>query len=255
MKKVGDTSWARGLRGLTVFTGLLIIWWLVTRSGVPAFLLPSPAAVAEALWTGRVFLASHTLITALEIATGLVTGVMLGAVLALCMVFSPRLQRWLMPLVLTSQAIPVFALAPLLVLWFGFGISAKVAMAVLVIFFPVTSAFFDGLRRVNNDWLDLARTMGASRWALLRHVRLMAALPSFGSGLRMAAAVAPIGAIIGEWVGSGEGLGYVMLNANARMQTDLCFAALFILVVMTVLLWLTIDAVLTRLINWAPNNE
>lgn len=83
----------------------------------------------------------------------------------------------------------------------------------------------------------------------------MAALPSFGSGLRMAAAVAPIGAIIGEWVGSGEGLGYVMLNANARMQTDLCFAALFILVVMTVLLWLTIDAVLTRLINWAPNNE
>ncbi|WP_338577893.1 ABC transporter permease [Erwinia sp. E_sp_B04_8] len=252
MKAITATSWGRGL---TVFTGLLAVWWLITRSGIPAFLLPSPAAVAEALWQGRSFLAFHTLITALEIAAGLVAGIVLGAALALCMVFSPRLQRWLMPLVLTSQAIPVFALAPLLVLWFGFGISAKVAMAVLVIFFPVTSAFFDGLRRVNNDWLDLAHTMGASRWALLRHVRLMAALPSLGSGLRMAAAVAPIGAIIGEWVGSGEGLGYVMLNANARMQTDVCFAALFILVVMTLMLWLTVDALLKRLINWAPDDE
>jgi putative hydroxymethylpyrimidine transport system permease protein len=130
--------------------------------------------------------------------------VTLGVTLALGMILSPRLQRWLMPLVLTSQAIPVFALAPLLVLWLGFGMSAKVAMAVLVIFFPVTSAFFDGLRRVNHDYLDLARSMGASFGAQLRHVRLMAALPA-GSGLRMAAAVAPIGAIIGEWVGSAEG--------------------------------------------------
>ncbi len=103
----------------------------------------------------------------------------------------PRLQRWLMPLVLTSRAIPVFALAPLLVLWLGFGMSAKVAMAVLVIFFPVTSAFFDGLRRVNHEYLDLARSMNASFGAQLRHVRLMAALPALGSGLRMAAAVAP----------------------------------------------------------------
>ncbi|MGO3399247.1 MAG: ABC transporter permease, partial [Serratia proteamaculans] len=182
-------------------------------------------------------------------------GVLFGALLALAMIGSPRLQRWLMPLVLTSQAIPVFALAPLLVLWFGFGMSAKVVMAVLVIFFPVTSAFFDGLRRVNNDYLDLARTLRASPWAQLRHVRLMAALPAFGSGLRMAAAVAPIGAIIGEWVGSAEGLGYVMLNANARMQTDICFAALFILVLMTVLLWVTVDALLLRLINWAPEHD
>ena len=246
---------ARCGRGLTVFAGLTLLWWLVTLTDIPAFLLPSPAAVVNALWNGRNYLAWHTLITASEIAVGLLVGVALGTLLALTMIFSPRLQRWLMPLVLTSQAIPVFALAPLLVLWFGFGISAKVAMAVLVIFFPVTSAFFDGLRRVNHDWLDLARTMGASRWALLRHVRLMAALPAFASGLRMAAAVAPIGAIIGEWVGSAEGLGYLMLNANARMQTDVCFAALLILVLMTVLLWLAVDALLRRLINWAPESD
>ncbi|MEN5015104.1 ABC transporter permease [Erwinia sp. Eh17-17] len=243
---------AARMRGPLIFCGLILLWWLATLSDIPAFLLPSPAAVATALWQGRAFLAYHSLITASEVLTGLVLGVLLGSLLAILMIFSPRLQRWLMPLVLTSQAIPVFALAPLLVLWFGFGISAKVAMAVLVIFFPVTSAFFDGLKRVNQDYLDLARTMGASRWSQLRHIRLMAALPAFGSGLRMAAAVAPIGAIIGEWVGSAEGLGYVMLNANARMQTDQCFAALFILVLMTVLLWMAVDTLIHRLINWAP---
>ncbi len=226
-------------RGGMVFGGLMLLWGLASRSGIPHFLLPSPLAVAEALWVNRAYLGWHTLIT-------------LGVTLALGMILSPRLQRWLMPLVLTSQAIPVFALAPLLVLWLGFGMSAKVAMAVLVIFFPVTSAFFDGLRRVNQEYLDLARSMNASFGAQLRHVRLMAALPALGSGLRMAAAVAPIGAIIGEWVGSAEGLGYVMLNANARLQTDICFAALFILVLLTLLLWLAVDTLLHRLIDWSP---
>ena len=207
---------------------------------------------ASSLWVNRAYLGWHTLITLSEILSGLALGVTLGVTLALGMILSPRLQRWLMPLVLTSQAIPVFALAPLLVLWLGFGMSAKVAMAVLVIFFPVTSAFFDGLRRVNQEYLDLARSMNASFGAQLRHVRLMAALPALGSGLRMAAAVAPIGAIIGEWIGSAEGLGYVMLNANARLQTDICFAALFILVLLTLLLWLAVDTLLHRLIDWSP---
>lgn len=241
-------------RGVTLFTGLIGLWWLVSLS-VPAFLLPSPPAVATALWQNARYLSQHSLITLTEILSGMALGVLLGALLALGMSFSPRLQRWMMPLVITSQAIPVFALAPLLVLWFGFGMSAKVAMAVLVIFFPVTSAFFDGLRRVPPGYLDLARTLGAARAAQLRHVRLLAALPALGSGLRMAAAVAPIGAIIGEWVGSAEGLGYVMLNANARMQSDLCFAALFILVLMTLLLWLFIDFLLRRLISWAPETD
>ncbi|KAA5931653.1 MULTISPECIES: ABC transporter permease [Pantoea] len=239
-------------RGVMLSAGLIALWWLATLTSVPAFLLPSPAAVASALWDNADYLSHHSLITLTEILSGMALGVLLGAMLALGMTFSPWLQRWMMPLVITSQAIPVFALAPLLVLWFGFGMSAKVAMAVLVIFFPVTSAFFDGLRRATPGYLDLARTMGASRIAQLRHVRLLAALPALGSGLRMAAAVAPIGAIIGEWVGSAEGLGYVMLNANARMQSDLCFAALFILVLMTLTLWLIIDLLLRRLITWTP---
>ncbi|MGJ8515404.1 ABC transporter permease [Carnimonas bestiolae] len=247
-------NYQAALRGVVVFIALLLMWWLITLTGIPDFLLPSPRATAQALWTQRDYLASNMLTTASEIVCGLVLGVALGMAMALLMISSPRLQRWLMPLVLTSQAIPVFAIAPLLVLWLGFGMSAKVMMAVLIIFFPVTSAFFDGLRRTNRDYLDLARTMGASRSAQLWHVRLMAALPALGSGLRMAAAVAPIGAIIGEWVGSSAGLGYVMLNANARMQADVCFAALFILVLMTILLWVVTDLLLRYVINWSEEN-
>jgi putative hydroxymethylpyrimidine transport system permease protein len=241
-------------RPLITLAGLLLAWWCITRfTGIPAFMLPDPGAVARAMMAQAPLLFWSTLTTLAEIVLGLVIGTLLGGGLALAMVFSRGLQRWLMPILLLSQAIPVFALAPLLVLWFGFGISSKVVMAVLVIFFPITASFFDGLRRADIGWLDLARTMDASPWAMLRHVRLMAALPSFGAGLRVAAAIAPIGAIIGEWVGSSAGLGYVMMNANARVQTDVMFAALLVLAVVAILLWVVVDRLLRRLLYWVPD--
>jgi putative hydroxymethylpyrimidine transport system permease protein len=249
MKRVQALS-----RPLITLAGLLLAWWCITRfTGIPAFMLPDPGAVARAMVAQAPLLFWSTLTTLLEIVLGLLIGTLLGGGLALAMVFSRGLQRWLMPLLLVSQAIPVFALAPLLVLWFGFGISSKVVMAVLVIFFPITASFFDGLRRADIGWLDLARTMNASPWAMLRHVRLMAALPSFGAGLRVAAAIAPIGAIIGEWVGSSAGLGYVMMNSNARVQTDVMFAALFVLAVVAILLWVVVDRLLRRLLYWVPD--
>jgi putative hydroxymethylpyrimidine transport system permease protein len=241
-------------RPLVTLLGLLAVWWVgVKVSGVPSYLLPDPQSVAVALWQQRSLLMWSTVTTLSETVLGLVIGTLLGSVSALGMVFSPALQRWLMPLVLLSQAIPVFALAPLLVLWFGFGMASKVVMAVLVIFFPVTAAFSDGLRRTELGWLDLARTMNASPAAILRHVRLPAALPAFGSGLRVATAIAPIGAVVGEWVGASAGLGYVMLNANARIQTDVMFAALFVLAMMAILLWVIVDRVLKRVLYWAPD--
>jgi putative hydroxymethylpyrimidine transport system permease protein len=144
----------------------------------------------------------------------------------------------------------VFAIAPLLVLWFGYGMGSKVVMATLIIYFPVTAAFFDGLRRTEPGWLDLARTMGGSRWAMLRHIRIPAALPALASGIRVATAVAPIGAVVGEWVGSSRGLGYLMLHANARMQVDLMFAALFTLALFAVTLYFAVDAMLRRALPW-----
>jgi putative hydroxymethylpyrimidine transport system permease protein len=242
------------LRPLITLVGLVLVWWAITAvTLIPPYMLPSPVTVAQAMVAKRETLFWSTLTTFTEIILGLAAGTVLGAGLALGMVFSPLLQRWLLPLLLLSQAVPVFALAPLLVLWFGFGMASKVVMAVLVIFFPVTASFFDGLRRVDIGWLDLARTMNASPWAMLRHVRLYAALPAFGSGLRVATAIAPIGAIIGEWVGSSAGLGYVMMNANARIQTDVMFSALTILSVMAILLWVVVDRVLKRILYWAPD--
>ncbi len=243
------------LRPMVTLLGLLALWWGVAQcAGIPAFMLPGPAAVARMLVAQWGYLLQNLLTTLLEIVLGLGLGTALGALLALAMVFSRGLQRWLLPLLLLSQAVPVFALAPLLVLWLGFGLASKVLMTVLVIFFPVTAAFYDGLRRTEPGWLDLARTMGASNFSVLVHVRLMAALPAFGAGLRIAAAVAPIGAILGEWAGASAGLGYVMLNANARMQTDLMFAALVLLAGLTILLWVAVDLLLKRVLHWAPDS-
>ena len=242
------------LRPVITLLGLLALWWIVARfAGIPNFMLPGPAEVARALTAQSGFLFQNMLATLTEIVLGLIFGTLFGAALALAMVFSRGLQRWILPLLLLSQAVPVFALAPLLVLWLGFGLASKVLMAILVIFFPVTAAFYDGLRRTEPGWLDLAHTMGATRLSVLLRVRLMAALPAFGAGLRIAAAVAPIGAILGEWAGASQGLGYVMLNANARMQTDLMFAALVLLAALTILLWVAVDVLLKRLLHWAPD--
>jgi putative hydroxymethylpyrimidine transport system permease protein len=241
------------LRPLITCLGLIALWWAIQSwFDVPRYLLPAPPRVAVALYQQRWVLAASTLTTLQETALGLILGAVAGGTAALAMSFSPLLRRWLLPVLLLSQAIPVFALAPLLVLWFGFGIASKVVMAVLVIFFPIMSAGFDGLRQVPPEWLDLARTMNASPWRVLLHIRLPAALPAFGTGLRVASVLAPIGAVIGEWVGASSGLGYLMLNANARVRTDEMFAALVVLSVMTVTLWWMIDRGVRRLIYWQP---
>ena len=171
------------------------------------------------------------------------------------MIASQNLKRWLLPVLVISQAIPVFALAPLLVLWLGYGLASKVAMAVLIIFFPVTAAFYDGLRRTDPGWLELARVMNASPKAILFQIRIPAALPAFASGLRVATAVAPIGAIVGEWVGSSAGLGFYMLHANARMQVDTMFAALALLAVMALALYFLIDWTMSHIVYWQKETD
>ena len=240
-------------RPLLVLAGLLLLWQgVVWLTGVPRFLLPPPWLVGQALLHFAPLLADHALITLLEILLGLLGGVLIGGASALAMALLPPLQPWLLPLLVLGQTIPVFALAPLLVLWLGYGLASKVAMAILIIYFPITAALFDGLRRTEPGWLDLARTMGATRLRTLLQVRLPAALPAFGSGLRVATAVAPIGAVVGEWVGSSAGLGYLMLHANARLQIEVMFAALIVLMAMALALYLTVDRLLVRLMPWAP---
>ena len=155
-------------------------------TGVPAFLLPPPLAVARTLASAAPLLLDHARVTLVEILLGLAGGVLIGGASALLMALLPPLQPWLLPILVLGQTIPVFALAPLLVLWFGYGLASKVVMAILIIYFPVAAALFDGLRRTEPGWLDLARTMGAGRLRTLLRLRLPAALPAFGSGLRIA---------------------------------------------------------------------
>ncbi|MCT4557621.1 MAG: ABC transporter permease [Pelagimonas sp.] len=219
----------------------LILWQtVVTLTGLPKFILPGPALVAQTWWENRAVIAEHTLVTGLEVVIGLVIGALLGVATAIQLATSRMARVLVQPLLVFTQALPVFALAPILTLWLGFGLWSKIAMAVLIIYFPVTSAFFDGLMRTPQGYLDLARSMQATPARVLWHIRVPAALPSLGSGLRLAAVYAPIGAVIGEWVGASRGLGYLMLLANGRAKTDLMFAAMLTLGVLSVVLHLAV---------------
>jgi len=232
----------RALGGVFAALVALALWQaIVTFSDVPRFILPPPALVFET-WVGnRALIWEHTLATGQAILLGLLVGAGLGIWTALTLASSEFARVTMRPILVFTQALPVFALAPILTLWLGFGMASKVAMAVLIIYFPVTSAFFDGLMRTPPGFLDLAQTMGASKRTTLWRIRVPAALPSLGSGLRLAAVYAPIGAVIGEWVGSSRGLGYLMLLANGRAKTDLMFAALFTLGLLSILLYVTVN--------------
>ncbi len=221
---------------LTILTFGLLWEALVRLTGVPPYILPPPLAVLTALAANADMLAQNALVTTGEVAAGLALGTSLGIGAAILMALSDRLHRALRPALVISQAVPVFALAPVLTLWLGYGLASKIAMTILIVFFPLTSVFLDGLLATPEGALDLGRLAAASRWRVLLWLRLPHALPALGSGLAIAAVYAPIGAVIGEWVGASKGLGFVMLMANARSRADLMFAALLILIGLTLLL-------------------
>ncbi len=230
------------MAGAAVVVGLPLLWQLlVTASGVPPYILPGPAAVMVALGDHAALILDHAGTTLVEVLAGLVIGIGLGVSTALVMQVSAAARRVLLPLILFSQAVPVFALAPLLTLWLGYGMAAKVTVALLIVYFPVASSFYDGLAHTPRGWLDLAATMQAPPLRTMLWLRVPAALPQLASGMRIAAVYAPIGAVIGEWVGASRGLGYLMLWANGQVRIDLMFAALTALALMTLGLHAAVD--------------
>ncbi|AGT07216.1 ABC transporter permease [Paracoccus aminophilus] len=232
---------------LPVLIVALLIWQgIIWIAQLPPFLLPSPVAVVKSLWLNRAEIAQAASFTGAEVVLGFVIGASLGAALAVIMASSRRISGVLHPLLTFSQTIPVFALAPILTLWLGYGMQPKIAMTVLIVFFPVASAFLDGLLRTPAAALDLAQVMGASPARRMWHLRIPAALPQLGTGLRLAAVYAPIGAVVGEWVGGAKGLGALMIHANGRMKTDQVFAALLVLSLMTVIFAQLIAYILRR---------
>ena len=240
-------SWGAGITA----TCLILTLWqaVVLTTGVASFILPPPARVAETIWDSRALLARHATITMAEVLIGLIIGAALGFFSAIALVASPVTRTFVRPILVFRQSVPVFALAPKLPLWIGFGLWSKITMALIIIYFPVTSAFFDALMRTNRDWIGMARVMGAGPARIMWHIRIPSALPGFATGLRLAAVYAPIGAIIGEWVGASQGLGYLVLLANGRAKTDLMFAALIVLGVLTVMLHSAINKFCERTLD------
>lgn len=233
---------------------LIALWQVaVMVLAPPPYMLPAPADVLAAATRNAGRLAAEAGITLAETVAGLAAGILLGVATGIAVGVSAWAGRLLTPVLVVSQALPVFALAPLLVLWFGFGLASKVVMAALVIYFPVASGLADGLRRTDPGLLDIASLAGADRWRTLAHLRLPAAMPALVSGIRVAAVYAPIGAVIGEWVGASRGLGLLMVQANARMQTDLLFAAVAVLALATLVLRHLAHRLTAPLVRWVED--
>lgn len=230
MQQADRARWQREVfpPALLILSSIALWQIIATQTGIPTFILPSPLDVLRAGWETHTLLLEAISITLLETAIGLVIALLLGVLIAGAMDFSSFLRRALYPLLVASQTIQVLAIAPLLIIWFGFGLTPKVLIVVLFCFFPLAISTADGLTSSDPDHIALLRAMGATRLQIWRMVRLPAAMPSFFSGLRLAVTYSIVAATIGEWVGGSGGLGLYMLRSKNALATDQVFVAMLV---------------------------
>jgi len=235
------------LIGITLLAG----WELACREfNVPDFILPTPSRIMTVAVFKASILLPHAGITALEVLIGIMISLMVAVPLSIVMFAHPSLENALAPFLVASQAVPVFAIAPLLVVWLGYGIASKVLMAAIIIFFPITVNLLEGFKNCDQEYRKLFQLMGAGFWKTLRWLYWPWALPHFFAGLKVGVSVATIGAVIGEWVGAQQGLGYLMIQANARLNVDMVFAAILWLSVMGLSLWVFVGYLERKVISW-----
>ena len=234
----------------------LAAWEAIVRLGVvDQLLLPAPTQVLDALWTDRALLGEDLAVTLSEVLLGLAVAIAVGAALAIGMHLSSLMRKTLRPLVIGSQAVPVPVIAPLFILVLGFGLVPKVLMVALVCFFPVTINLYDGLRDVDPDARKLLRSLDATRWQAFRLLEAPSALPATFTGIKIAAAVAVIGAVFAEWAGADQGLGHALLTANGQLETARAFAATLLLFLLAVALYGAFAALERRVVDWTPRSE
>ncbi len=230
---------------------LVLGWYFVTKvSGLGSFVLPSPAGVLQAAWETRGTLLAAIGTTMLATVIGLAFALAAGIGLAALVDFWSLARRALYPLLVVSQTIQILAIAPILVIWFGFGMTPTVSIVVLFCFFPLTISTADGLASTDPESIALLRAMGAGRWQIWRMVRVPSALPSFFTGLRMAVTYSVVAATIGEWVGGSPGLGLYLLRSKNSLATDQVFAAMFITSLLSVGLYLVVRGVERVTLPW-----
>ena len=231
--------------------GLLAIWQLACSLGpVPTFLLPSPIAVVQALVKDAPLIVQHSATTLVEAAAGLALGIVIGFAIAVAMDRFEVVYLALDPLMTISQTIPTIAIAPLLVLWFGYGLAPKVVLIVLTTFFPVAVSLVSGFRSVDPDVLDLLRTMRASRWQVFWYAKLPAAADQFFSGLKISATYAIVGAVVAEWLGGTSGLGVYMTRVRKSFSYDRMFASIIVISALSLGLMRLVDLVEYLALPW-----
>lgn len=238
----------------------LILWYLLAQfGGFPAFILPGPRLVwnrlLQVVYDGS--LLRHTFTTLSEVLLGLILGVSTAAGLGYFLAKFDWLERLLSPYIVASQSVPVVAIAPLLVIWFGAGLLSKVLIAALIVFFPVLINTIVGLRSVPAGLQDLMRSLQASSWQMFRLLEVPAALPVFLGGLKVGATLAVIGAVVGEFVGADRGLGFLVNLGRGLYDTALVFVAIFALITMAMLLYGAVAFLESRLLSWQKreNNQ
>ena len=231
--------------------GAIALWYaVVVLFQVPPYLLPLPGAVYDRLSSDFGFLLWHSLVTTEETLGGFALSLVLGVPIAIVLVASRTLARALMPWLVLSQTFPKIALAPLIVVWFGLGLWPKLLVTFLVAFFPIVISTVVGLRSVEREMIELAQSMRASRLQMFWHFRIPLALPNIFAGLKVSVAFAVVGAVIAEWVGATEGLGYLLLQANANLDTTLLFSVLAALMVIGVTLYYAVEFIERLCIPW-----
>ncbi|MFN5609524.1 MAG: ABC transporter permease [Holosporales bacterium] len=240
--------------GVLAGAGLIALWWIViVLFNPPPYLLPTPGRVLEVVITKHTLLAHHALATLGIIVAALLLSASIGLIVGGLLYYSTSVRRVVLAPLLVLQVMPLFALAPLLVLWLGYGASSKIACAVLITCFPLILGTWEGLRRVPQPYVDFAASVNTPFWPLWGRVLLPAALPVLTPALKMAAIFAPLAAVLGEWVGSSQGLGYLMLQANGRLHTDVLFAALGCLSLVSLGLYAAVSLSLQALQRHTPD--
>ncbi|HEX2130904.1 MAG TPA: ABC transporter permease [Actinophytocola sp.] len=245
--RLGEAVWRPAILLAIVF----FFWWLASdQEWMPHYLVPTPGQVWDRMVQDWSSLMYHTYVTLWETVIGFVIASVLGLATAVLIAYSRTMDKALYPIVLFAQVIPKIAIAPLLVVWFGNGLTPKIILAVLIAFFPVVVSGVAGLRSTDPELLELSATMGASRWQTFRKIRFPNALPHLMAGEKVAVTLAVVGAVVGEFVGASEGLGYVLLLANGNLDSALLFAALILMSLIGILLFVVVEVAEALLIPW-----
>lgn len=234
---------------------IYIMWELIVRLHlISSAILPAPSTILNALFDNRSIIWDNALLTATEAIIGLIIACLLGILCGTALFLSSKFRKSTYPLLVVMQTIPLIALAPLLLVWFGFGVGPKIIIAVMYCFFPIAIAVSDGLSSADSQLVDLLKSMKASRWQTLRYVQMPSALPSFFSGLKISSTFAVTGAIIGEYVGAYQGLGIYMQSAAHSNAIDLVFASIFVIIGLSLILLCMVIVCEKICMPWKINN-